>query len=132
MTDIVKGIWLFLKNGKPLLELLEENDVNKDLIGKFISALKSFSSEISGKELKSFTIEKNKYICTSILNDNVIIVCRCLAKTDDKTMNKIMEIIKKIIINSCDPSILKNWNGDERYLTQIREKIDLYFKLGNL
>ena len=132
MTSFLKELWVFSKDGTPLVEFYRVKKIDKNFIGGFITAIKAFSKELIGKELKSFTIEDNKFVCVSALNGNVIIACCCTSTSNDKKIQNLCNIIVSIFNELYKTDDIKNWDGDITYFDQFKKKIDLYFKLGNL
>ncbi len=132
MSSIIKELWVFSGDGSPIVDFCEEKKIDENFIGGFITAIKAFSTELTGKDLKSFTIENNKFTCTSALEGNVILACRCASSTNDKTIQKLCTILVQIFNELYKPSDIKNWNGNSAYFDKYKKRIDLYFKLGNL
>lgn len=132
MSSIIKELWVFSRDGSLIVDFCEEKKIDQTFIGGFITAIKAFSAKLTGKELKSFTIEDNKFTCTPVLEGNVIIACRCSAETNDKKIQKLCKIIIQIFNELYKLEDIKNWDGDVSYFEPFKKRIDLYFKLGNL
>ena len=55
MVHVVEELWIFSRDGIPLIEIFKNTQIDNALIGGFLSAMKTFAKEISGKSLNSFT-----------------------------------------------------------------------------
>ena len=132
MPGIFQELWIFSRDGLPLADFCEEDVMDKNLLGPFLSAMKSYSQKLAESELQSFTIGKFKYTCISALNGMVFLAGRTPTKTKDKTINKACSIICKIFEDMYDPSGIENWNGDLTFFDRFKDKLDLYFKMSNL
>jgi hypothetical protein len=132
MSSIIEELWIFSKAGIPIVEISKTQVIDKHNMGYFISAMKSFSQEFSGEELKSLIMENNKFILKSILHGSAILVCRTNLSIKDKKIIKICNIISQIFEDLYLPEDLNNWNGDTSFFNKFKEKVDLYFKMSDL
>lgn len=132
MSSIIKEFWVFSNAGIPIVEISKETSLNKYLMGSFISAIKTCSQQLSEKGLNSFIMESYKFILKSVLNNNAILVCMCDSNIKDKKIHKQCEVIARIFKELYKPDDVKNWDGDVAFFDEFREKLELYFKRGNL
>ncbi|TFG26599.1 MAG: hypothetical protein EU532_09460 [Promethearchaeota archaeon] len=132
MSSIIKELWVFSNAGIPIVEISKETGLNKYLMGSFISAIKTCSQQLSEKGLNSFIMENYKFILTSVLDSNAILVCMCESNIKDKKIHKQCEVIARIFEEIYKPEDVKNWDGDVSFFDEFREKLELYFKMGNL
>ena len=64
MPSFISDLWIFSKDGLPLIEVFNNDKINSTLLGAFLSAIESFSFKLSGVELKSINLGQNKFILT--------------------------------------------------------------------
>ncbi len=133
MYSIIEELWIFSKDGLPIVDFCKEGNIDKSLLGAFFSAIKSFSKEIaSGDELTSFILKKYKFTLVSALNNNAILVCKSDPKHKDKKIQKLCNVIVRIFEETYDSSDINNWDGDLSFFDDFKDKLDLYFKMSAL
>ncbi len=132
MSPLLDELWVFSRAGVPLVEFGKEGKVDKALLGCFISAIQSFSQQTSGKKIKSFNVGKNKFTCAPCFQDNIILVCRSPLEVKMKDLLKICEIISKLFEGMFNLEEITQWNGDLSLFDKFKNKLDLYFKMGDL
>ena len=52
MSSLVEDLWIFSKDGLPLVEIFHNTELNPALLGVFLSAIKTLTKKVGGKELK--------------------------------------------------------------------------------
>ncbi|MEE9378517.1 MAG: hypothetical protein V3V33_10845 [Candidatus Lokiarchaeia archaeon] len=132
MPGIFQELWIFSQDGLPLAEFCEDDVMDKNLLGPFLSAIKSFAQKLTKSELSSFTIGNFKLTCISALNGKVFLAGRTHLKTKDKTIKNACKIISEIFEDMYDPSGIENWDGDLAFFDRFKDKLDLYFKMSSL
>ena len=132
MPSDLKELWIFSKEGLPIVDFTKDDTIDESLLGGFIAAIKSFSQELSGKELKSFSLMSYKFTLMPYFQDEFIIVCRSNFNVKDNKVFKICKVIGKIFEDMYDISKLKEWDGDDSFFNKFKNRLDLYFKMGNL
>ncbi|MHA1490042.1 MAG: hypothetical protein ACTSRI_10345 [Promethearchaeota archaeon] len=132
MPQDQEELWIFSKEGRPIVDFSKDATIDESLLGGFISTIKSFSQELSGKELKSFSLMNHKFILMPYFQDDFIIVCRRNSNVKDKKIFKICKVIGKIFEDMYDKNELKKWDGDHSFFNKFKNRLDLYFKMGNL
>lgn len=132
MPGIFQELWIFSREGIPLADFCEDDVMDKNLLGPFLSAIKSYAHKLTKAELQSFTIGNFKFTCISALNGKVFLTGRTPSKTKDKTLKKACSIICKIFEDMYDPSGIENWDGDLSFFDRFKDKLDLYFKVSSL
>ncbi|MFX1392053.1 MAG: hypothetical protein ACFFAH_00630 [Promethearchaeota archaeon] len=60
MTYLINELWIFSKDGVPLVEILKNTKVNSGLLGGFFSIIESFSKDYSENGIKSITLGVDK------------------------------------------------------------------------
>jgi len=133
MSSIIKELWIFSKEGIPIIEITDDTKLDKYLMGSFISAIKTYSQHLSEKGgLNCFIMENCKFTVKSALYGNSILVCKTESDIKEKKITKICNVIVRIFEELYDVDDLKNWNGDLAFFDKFKEKIELYFKMSNL
>ncbi|TFF96783.1 MAG: hypothetical protein EU547_06040 [Promethearchaeota archaeon] len=130
--SIVEKLWIFSDNGVPLADFNKEEDTDHALITSLMSAIHSFTENISGKNLKSFQTGKSKYTCVKCLQENIIIVIQSSKNSKEKNVKKTCEVIQEIFEKMYSVKQIEGWDGDLSFFEEFRKKIDLYFKLRDL
>ena len=123
-------LWIFSKDGVPLIEILQNSKVDSSIFGAFISAMGVFSKQMSGASFNGFSLGDNKYIFTSCLNNNILLVCKVDIKVKDKKVQKIFKIIAEFFEEMYSVEDILNFGGDVRLFNKFKEKIITYFKIA--
>ena len=129
---LLDELWIFSRSGVPIVEFSKKGTVDKTFLGFFISAIKTFSQQVSGRELKGFNVGKNKYSCIHCMDNEMVLVCRSPLDVNRKQINKICDVIGKMFEELFSIQDLDNWDGDLAFFDNFRHKLDLYFKMGDL
>ncbi|MHA1273928.1 MAG: hypothetical protein ACTSQS_10890 [Promethearchaeota archaeon] len=132
MPSIIQEVWIFTKDGIPIVEYCKEDCINESLLGGFLSAIKTFSKEISGEGIESFTMNEYKFIIHTCCNNHALVVCRAPIDIKDKKVENFCKIIGKMFEESYTPEELKKWSGDCSHFDNFKNKLENYFKLANL
>ena len=132
MGSILKKIWIFSKEGIPIAGFGNDNLVDKTLMGGFISAIKSFSKELTDEGLKSFKMKEFLFTLKPVLQGNVILVCKTNSSIKNKKIQKLCDIVRQIFENLYGLDDLKSWDGDLSFFDSFNDKLNLYFKISNL
>ncbi|TFG21575.1 MAG: hypothetical protein EU529_13175 [Promethearchaeota archaeon] len=133
MFSIIDDLWIFSKDGLPIVEFCKEGKIDKSLLGAFFSAIKSFSKKISsGDELSSFILKDCKFTLVSALKNDAILVCKSDPKHKEKKIHKLCNVIVRIFEETFDSSDINNWDGDLSFFDDFKDKLDLYFKMSAL
>ncbi len=122
-------LWIFSKDGVPLIEILQNSKVDSSIFGAFISAMGVFSKQMSGASFDGFSLGENKYIFTSCLNNNILLVCKCDIKVKDKKVHKIFKILEEFFEEMYSVEDISNFGGDVRLFNQFKERVKTYFKM---
>ncbi|TFF89742.1 MAG: hypothetical protein EU548_06580 [Promethearchaeota archaeon] len=129
---LLDELWIFSQAGVPIAEFSKKGAVDKTFLGFFISAIKTFSQKVSGREFKGFNIGKNKYSCIHCMDDEIVLVCRSPLDVNRKQIKKICKVIGKMFEDLFTKKDLDNWNGDLSFFDDFQHRLDLYFKMGDL
>ena len=130
MKLLMNELWIFSKDGVPLIEILQNSKVDSSIFGAFISAMGVFSKQMSGASFNGFSLGDNKYIFTSCLNNNILLVCKVDIKVKDKKVQKIFKIIAEFFEEMYSVEDILNFGGDVRLFNKFKEKIITYFKIA--
>jgi len=129
----IEEIWVFSREGIPLLNFSKEKCLNESLMGAFISALKSFVKELSKKnDLKSINLADHKFTLLSCCEDSAILVIRTKSDIGDRKIKKLCKILIEIFENLYDKNDIISWDGNQDRFNTFKEKVEVYFKLSNL
>ena len=132
MVHIVEELWIFSRNGIPLIEIFKNTQIDNVLIGGFLSAMKTFAKEISGKSLNSFTFGKNKFYIASSLEEHVFLVSKYDSKVKEKKIKKVMEIISNFFEDMYTKTDIEDWDGNVSYFDKFKDKLKLYFDVSQV
>lgn len=132
MPSLLDEIWIFSKDGIPIVDFARIGSVDKSMLGSFISAIKTFVREISKGQLKSINVGNDKYTFTSCVQNEVILVCKSPIEVKDKKIQKICKLIADIFDDMFSLDDINNWDGDTSFFDKFKDKIDLYFKMADL
>lgn len=128
----IEALWVLSKDGIPIADFCREKNINKSLVSSAISAIRTFASSFSGKELKSFQTENSQFSCVKCLESTSILVLKVSKNAKQKDIKKMCKVIKDLFENLYDPEDIKNWDGDLSYFDKFEHKLNLYFKVSNL
>jgi hypothetical protein len=106
--------------------------VDSILLGAFLSAIESFSKEVTGVEIRSFSFGDSKFILTSSLNRNIFLVSRTGIKVKTKKIMKVFKIITDFFEELYSINDIENWDGDLSLFDRFKDRIELYFQMSEL
>lgn len=132
MSPLLDELWVFSRAGVPIVDFSKEERVDKTFLGFFISAIKTFSRSVSGRELKAFNIGSNKYSCIHCLKDEIVLVCRSPLDVNKKKIQKVCSVIGKMFEKMFSIEEITNWNGDIDFFNEFKHKLDLYFRMSDI
>lgn len=132
MPSFISDLWIFSKDGLPLIEVFNNDEINSTLIGAFLSAIESFSFKLSGAGLKSINLGENKFILTSCLEGNVYLAIKCDLKVKNKKIERIFKIIIEYFEELYTSEDIKTWDGDLTFFNKLKDRIDVYFEMYDL
>jgi len=132
MSPLLDELWVFSRAGVPIVEFSKEKNVDKTFLGFFISAIKTFSQKVSGRELKGFNIGNNKYTCIHCLQDKLVLVCRSPIDVNKKKIQKICSVIGVMFEKMFSIEDIEKWDGDISFFDDFQHKIDLYFRMSDI
>ncbi len=132
MPGIFQELWIFSQDGLPLADFCDDGSRDRELLGPFLSAMKSFTKELTGDELHSFSLGNMKITTKSALNGRIFLCGITSLKAKDKTLKKACNVICKIFEEMYDPSDFDKWDGDLAFFDRFKEKLDFYFKMSSL
>jgi len=132
MPSLLDEIWIFSKDGIPIVDFARIGSVDKSMLGSFISAIKTFVREISKGQLKSINVGNDKYTFTSCVQNEVILVCKSPLDVKDKKIQRICKLVVDIFDDMFSLDDINNWDGETSFFDKFKDKIDLYFKMADL
>jgi len=92
MVKILRDIWIMLETGTVVYKRVFDETINAQLFGSMMSALKTFSTEMSSEGLKSFELGNLKF---TIKDQNEILFVVNSAVNVKQKKTKIRKIIQK-------------------------------------
>ncbi|TFG24162.1 MAG: hypothetical protein EU529_05080 [Promethearchaeota archaeon] len=129
MPSIIKQFWLFSKDGLPIAEFSgDEQTLDKTLMGGIVSAIKTFSQQLTSKGLQSLMLENDKLSFGKSHDGNAILVFRTSSKIKDKKIQKVSKNIVEIFEELYDVNDILSWDGDVRYFNGFKEKLQKFLK----
>lgn len=129
MPSIIKQFWLFSKDGLPIAEFSgDEQSLDKTLMGGIVSAIKTFSQQLTSKGLQSLMLENDKLSFGKSHDGNAILVFRTGSKIKDKKIQKVSNKIVEIFEELYDVNEIISWDGDVTYFNGFKEKLDKFLK----
>ena len=51
MSSLIENLWIFSKEGIPIVEIFHNTELNSSLLGSFLAAIDDFSKKIGVKEI---------------------------------------------------------------------------------
>ena len=84
MPGFIEDLWIITSDGIPLIEVFKNTNVNTFILSAYLSAIESFSKEVSGQELLSLGFGNKKLLITPCLDGNVYLVSQYSAKVKEK------------------------------------------------
>lgn len=132
MSPLLDELWVFSRAGVPIVDFSKEKYVDKTFLGFFISAIKTFSQKVSGRELKGFNIGHNRYSCIHCLDGQLVLVCRSPLDVTKKKIQKICSVIGSMFEKMFTIEDIEHWNGDISFFEDFQHKLDLYFRMSDI
>jgi hypothetical protein len=132
MSSIIQDLWIFSRDGIPIVEIFHNSKVDSILLGAFLSAIESFSKEVTGVDIRSFSFGNSKFILTSSLKRNIFLVSRTGIKVKTKKVMKIFKIITDFFEELYTINDIENWDGDLSLFDRFKDRIELYFQMSEL
>lgn len=124
MSPEIEEFWLFSKDGLPIADFTcGEQSTDKSIIGGLVSAIKSFSHQLTTKGLQSLMLEDSKIVFFTALQGNIIMVIRANSKTKDKKINKISIDIIRIFEDLYSADDVVNWDGSTKFFAEFRKRL---------
>ena len=129
MPSIIKQFWLFSKDGLPIAEFSgDEQSLDKTLMGGIVSAIKTFSQQLTSKGLQSLMLENDKLSFGKSHDGNAILVFRTGSTIKDKKIQKVCKKIVEIFEELYDVNDIISWDGDVNFFDEFKEKLDKFLK----
>ena len=134
MASQIENLWIFSKEGIPIVEIFHNTELDSSLLGSFLAAIDDFSKKIGASDLKSVNIGVGKFILTSCLKDNIYLVGKCNVKVKDKVVRKIFKIFTQFFeeLYTVDEILSHKWDNDVTFFDIFKDRIELYFQMSEL
>lgn len=132
MPSFIEDLWIINRDGRPLIEVINNTELNSYLLGPFVSALESFSKELTGSELQSLTFGEKKLIITPCLKGQVYLVSNYDKSVKEKKIKKMFKLIADFFEDFYSLDDIVSWNGDPSIFDKFKDRIDVYFEMYDL
>jgi len=132
MSSLIENLWIFSKEGKPLIEIFHNTEFDSSLLGSFLSAIETFTKNIVGTDLKNVSIGESKFFLTSCLNGAIFLVSKSDPKVKDKQIRKVFKVFTEFFEELYTISDIVNWEGDLSFFNVFKDRIVLYFQMSQL
>ena len=124
MSPDIEEFWLFSKDGLPIADFTcGEQSTDKSIIGGLVSAIKSFSHQLTTKGLQSLDLEGSKIVFFTALQGNIIMVIRANAKAKEKKINKVSIDVIKMFEDLYSADDVENWDGSTKFFLEFRKRL---------
>ncbi len=132
MPAFIKDLWIISRDGRPLIEVINNTGANSYLLGPLVSAIESFSKELIGSELQSLTLGEKKIIISPCLKGHVYLVSDYDINVKEKKIKKIFKIIADFFEDLYSLEDIVSWSGDPTVFDKFKDRIDVYFEMYDL
>ena len=118
---ILQDIWIMHKSGIVVFHRAFSESVSPQLFGAMMSALNTFSEQLSNGGLSNFELNNKRF--TIIKKSNLIFVANSSKQFNQKKVNREIEKISKKFIKLYSKE-LENYQGRIGAYSQFKEKIE--------
>jgi tetratricopeptide (TPR) repeat protein len=122
--DVVREFWLFMNEGVEAFSHAPESKLDPLLFGGFISALQSFSFELTSEHLRTISIGVDKYTLYREEDMPFFIICRSHLKSPEDKIVNILKMLFQEFWKQYEEE-LKNFDGEvsqfEGFLDVVKE-----------
>ena len=135
MFDILQDILVITRIGKVLISKIKNPQIEKDLLGKLVSALDTFCEDLSHEELRQFEFSNLRF--DIIKKKDIIFLGSSSKNVKHKKVLKVLRYIIDLFFERYSEEYLNNWNGNidlfrelEEYIAKTRDEmiIEMLFK----
>ena len=109
--DVVREFWIFMNEGVEAFSHAPESKLDPLLFGGFISAMQSFSFELTSEHLKVISIGVDKYTFYREEDMPFFIICRTPLKSPDDKIENILKMLFQEFWKQHEEE-LKNFDGE--------------------
>lgn len=107
----VKELWIISDNGSEIFNYAPETKLDPDLLGGFMTAMQSFTMELSKEKLNAIVIGDSRYSIFRDPGKQFYILGRSSIKSPEESVRKILKKISDLFY-SMFSARLDNFNGD--------------------
>ena len=123
MVQVIRDLWVLTKYGTVLFSRIFDQKLNPDLFGAFMSAIMSFSKELSPKGgLTNFILIKTQY--TILKSNNLVFVGNSAAHVKRKKINHELKIISEKFFNKYSQEFIEDYKGKVSIFDGFIKEID--------
>ena len=135
MFELLQDILIITKIGNVLISKIKNPQIEKDLLGKLVSALDTFCEDLSNEELRQFEFSNLRF--DLIKRNDIIFLGSSSKDVKHKKVVKVLRYIIDLFFERFPEDYLNNWDGNidlfrelEEYITKTRDEmiIELLFK----
>ncbi|MEX2684648.1 MAG: hypothetical protein Q6373_023960 [Candidatus Sigynarchaeota archaeon] len=107
-------------------------EFNEDLIAGFLTALKDFSSEVTGGKGRMKNLDMGEYTILLLNESGLLIAAAINKRRDDESIayKALRELLEAFLKDYKD--VLVNWNGNLKIFKDFEPKIDKILKNGKV
>ena len=117
----LKEFWVFINDGIELFSYTPESDINPELFGGFLSAIQSFSVELTSHQLKTITIGLDQYTFYREKNKPFFLMGRASRTTSNFIIEKALEKIYHTFWDKYQTH-LENFSSETQQFTDFLEE----------
>lgn len=122
--QIFKEIYIFTKSGIPILNVADNLDPM--IFVGFLSVIKELTSKITEEGIKSFIIDKNKYIYLESYEGEVYFVFKLSVETDFDLIKNFSFNIVQMFSNQYSANDIEKWKGKISFFSDFRKKLEKF------
>jgi len=119
--DVIREFWLFMNEGVELFSHAPESQLDPLLFGGFVSAMQSFSMELTSEQLRAISIGIDKYTFYRETDMPFFIIGRTHLKSPDKSIGNILKMLFQEFWKQYEEEV-KEFSGE---VTQFADFLDI-------
>lgn len=118
---MLQDVWILHKSGIVVFHRTFKESVSPQLFGAMMSALNTFSEELTDGGLSNFELNNKRF--TIIKKHNLLFIANSSKQFNQKKVNRVLEKISKKFLKLYSKD-LENYQGRTGAFSQFKEKIE--------
>jgi hypothetical protein len=118
---VLQDVWILHKSGIVVFHRTFKESVSPQLFGAMMSALNTFSEELTDGGLSNFELNNKRF--TIIKKHNLLFIANSSKQFNQKKVNRVLEKISKKFLKLYSKD-LENYQGRTGAFSQFKEKIE--------